>query len=1021
MRYSLGLFTFISVFLFTFSAEGLLKDGFAVADEGIVIAQKENIGKRKEEAERLYKLGIEQYKKNKFQEALKTFEKALVIYREIGDKWREVNSLNNIGQVYYHLREHYKALEYYQKVLAITKKFGDKEGEGKTLNNIAEIYFILKNDTKALEFLKQALSNFQKLSSWGRVVDRQRGTPKPARPGRMVASSTIISDSEMIDKGGIGSFSIISHNFLKNCKNYKNYLISQQCFLEKKPLIIKYINWQGIIYNKFGSVYLRQGKYKKAQEYYSQALAIFEDKGINDKIGRANIFNNIAELYRRQNKYSKALNYLDKALKVFKENKNSFGIGSTLNNIGLIYNNLGQHSQALEFYQQALKFRQKADDTTGIGTTLHNIGFVYDELGNYDKALKFYQQALKIRQKANDQEGKATTLNNIGLFYNQRQQYTASLQSLKQALIIFQELNYPLDEANTLDSLGTVYKIQGKYNQASEAYQKALTISQKFNDRTLEAFILSNIGNLLTQKKQPILAITFYKQSVNKYEQIRQGLRTLPKEQQESYTKTIAHTYRNLANLLIQQDRIIEAQQVLDLLKVQELKDYLRKVRGSGEKLVILRPEEEILKKYNQLQTSAIKLGQELTELRKTSESNRTQAQNQRITQLVNLQTELNQQFNEFSQRKDVIAFLDKLSPQTLRQTVDLADLDALRDDLKRLNAVMLYPLILEDRLELIITTPDSPPLRRTVKVKRSELNKVITEFRQALQNPISDAKTPGKKLYNWLIKPLENDLKQSKTKTIIYAPDGQLRYIPLSALHDGEQWLVENFRINNITAKSLTDFTAQPQPQPRVLAGAFVEGKYNIQVTGRNYPFNGLPYAGKEVENLTKILPKTTKLIDKAFSKEKTTVKMNEYNIVHLATHAAFVPGDASLSFILFGDGKIANLKEIGNWTLNNVDLVVLSACETGIGGKFGNGEEILGLGYQFQSRGARATIASLWQVDDGGTQILMNEFYNNLKQEKITKAEALRQAQTTLIKSQTNLKHPNYWAPFILIGNGL
>ncbi|MEM6402886.1 MAG: CHAT domain-containing protein, partial [Cyanobacteria bacterium P01_D01_bin.116] len=151
------------------------------------------------------------------------------------------------------------------------------------------------------------------------------------------------------------------------------------------------------------------------------------------------------------------------------------------------------------------------------------------------------------------------------------------------------------------------------------------------------------------------------------------------------------------------------------------------------------------------------------------------------------------------------------------------------------------------------------------------------------------------------------------------------------------------------------------------------------------------------------------------------TTVKMNEYNIVHLATHAAFVPGDASLSFILFGDGKIANLKEIGNWTLNNVDLVVLSACETGIGGKFGNGEEILGLGYQFQSRGARATIASLWQVDDVGTQVLMNEFYNNLKQQKITKAEALRQAQTTLIKSQTNLKHPNYWAPFILIGNGL
>ena len=172
----------------------------------------------------------------------------------------------------------------------------------------------------------------------------------------------------------------------------------------------------------------------------------------------------------------------------------------------------------------------------------------------------------------------------------------------------------------------------------------------------------------------------------------------------------------------------------------------------------------------------------------------------------------------------------------------------------------------------------------------------------------------------------------------------------------------------------------------------------------------------------------------------------MNEYNIVHFATHAAFVPGDASKSFILFGDGETANLKEIGNWTLNNVDLVVLSACQTGIGGKFGNGEEILGLGYQFQSRGVRATIASLWKVSDDGTQLLMNSFYNVLKQQKITKSEALRQAQIALItndysavggerggllvesggddklkRTGSKLQHPYYWAPFILIGNGL
>ena len=285
---------------------------------------------------------------------------------------------------------------------------------------------------------------------------------------------------------------------------------------------------------------------------------------------------------------------------------------------------------------------------------------------------------------------------------------------------------------NTLKNIGFVYKNLGEYKQALSYYQQALAIKKQVGDKAGEGKTLNSIGLLFKTQKQPKLAIVFYKQSVKIREQIRKQLKTLPKQQQESYTKKVAHTYRNLANLLISQDRILEAQQVLDLLKVQELNDYLTQVRGSNQKLVILKPEEEILLKYNQLQTSAIAIGQELTKLRKIKESNRTTNQQLRIAKLVKLQTELNQQFNQFSEREDVIAQLDKLSRQAQKMAVDLSDLDGLRDDLKRLNAVMLYPLILEDRLELIITTPDSPPLRRTVQVKRSELNRVITEFRQA-------------------------------------------------------------------------------------------------------------------------------------------------------------------------------------------------------------------------------------------------------------------------------------------------
>jgi len=124
---------------------------------------------------------------------------------------------------------------------------------------------------------------------------------------------------------------------------------------------------------------------------------------------------------------------------------------------------------------------------------------------------------------------------------------------------------------------------------------------------------------------------------------------------------------------------------------------------------------------------------------------------------------------------------------------------------------------------------------------------------------------------------------------------------------------------------------------------------------------------------------------------------------------------------FILFGNGDRVTLKDIENWSLSNVDLVVLSACQTGLGNQLGNGQEILGLGYQIQLTGAKASIASLWAVSDGGTQALMDSFYSVLKTGNLTKSEALRTAQLALLMGNNQFNHPYYWASFILIGNGL
>ena len=943
-----------------------------------LVAQAQTTQGRNAEALRLNREGLQLLKRGQFQEALEKFQEALVIVREIGDRKSEGTLLSNIGTVYLNLGQYAKALEFYQQALAIHQQIGNKAVEGTTLTNIGTVYLNLGQYPKALEFYEQALAIHQQI-------------------GNKAVEGTTLS--------------------------------------------------------AIGGVYLNLGQYAKALEFYQQALAIHQQ--IGNKAVEGTTLSAIGTVYLNLGQYPKALEFYQQALAIHQQIGNKASEGTTLTNIGTVYLNLGQYPKALEFYQQALAIHQQIGNKASEGTTLTNIGGVYLNQGQYAKALEFYQQALAIHQQIGNKTGEGATLTNIGGVYRSLGQYTKALEFYQQALAIHQQIGNKAGEGTTLTNRGAVYRNQGQYAKALEFYQQALAIHQQIGNKAVEGITLAHMGSLLETQKQPELAIVFYKQSVNITETIRDELQVLPIEQQQSFTETVAATYRRLADLLLKQDRVLEAQRVLDLLKVQELEDYLSNVRGNNntaQGLPNLPPEQQTWESYQAILNKAVEIGKELTQLRQLKKHNDTltPAQEQRIAQLVKAQETIRQEFNNFIKSPEVLALVTQRSPESLSQDLllQMGSFNALQDNLKNLqqNAVLLYPLILDDRIELILTTPDSPPIRRTVQVPKQQLNETIAAFRSALQDRTSDAKLPAQQLYNWLIKPLEAELKAADAETIIYAPDAQLRYIPLAALHDGEQWLVQRYRINNITAASLTELSTKPQRQMQVLAGAFATGRYSFKVGGESFDFAGLPFAGAEVENLAKTIPATTQLIDKAFTPQVTVPKMDDYTVVHLATHAAFVVGTPDDSFILFGNGDRITLRDIQNWSLKNVDLVVLSACETGLGGKLGNGEEILGLGYQMQRAGARAVVASLWTVDDGGTQALMNALYANLKKDNTTKAEALRQAQIALITGDNTalgqkrgifaverirdssspnaiarLNHPYYWAPFILIGNGL
>ena len=431
------------------------------------------------------------------------------------------------------------------------------------------------------------------------------------------------------------------------------------------------------------------------------------------------------------------------------------------------------------------------------------------------------------------------------------------------------------------------------------------------------------------------------------------------------------------------------------------------------------RLEENILKRYGLPISSSISLAKELSQLEEIPQDRRTLEQKERILKLSEAEIKLAEQFKKFI---DQIKNQLKESDLSDTKKIDnLEELTVLNRKIRDLNAAVLYPLILNDRLELLLITPGSPPLRRTVKISKENLYKRILRLRGHLANPRSnkvESQMASRDIYDVLIKPIEEDLKKSGIQTIIYSPDGALRYIPLSAMYDGQKWLIESYSVNNFDSLSNLDLKPQVNSNPRILAAALTN-PISISINNQKFNFSSLASTAFEIESIKNLNPNTSLLFDKEFTPKNISNFGGTYEILHLATHGLFNPTDPEQSFILFGNGERITLRNIDRLNLRGVDLVVLSGSETALGGITQDGLEVFGLGYQFQRAGVRAVIASLWSIDDSGTQVLMNDFYTELRQGK-SKVEALRKAQINALR-RPNTQQPYYWAPFILIGNGL
>jgi CHAT domain-containing protein len=332
--------------------------------------------------------------------------------------------------------------------------------------------------------------------------------------------------------------------------------------------------------------------------------------------------------------------------------------------------------------------------------------------------------------------------------------------------------------------------------------------------------------------------------------------------------------------------------------------------------------------------------------------------------------------------------------------------------DLDRLDSktTAVYPILLADRVELIVSFPDAGLKQFTVPVERRQIEMAVSDFRRKIQDPSSRPLRQAKMLYDWLVFPYDAALREKGINTLIFIPDGILRTIPLSALHDGHAYVAERYAIVTSPGLSLTDPHPLKRNAPRLLLSGITQS-----VQG----FSPLPSVSHELDQLQGMY-KADVLKDEKFIAGQLEIDLQQspYPIVHIASHGQF-DSNSRKTFILAYDEKIGmdrleKIMGVSNFRKEPVELLTLSACETALG----DDRAALGLAGIALKAGTRSALASLWFVDDRATTQLIVSFYRQLLKKEVSKAEALRSAQLELINN-AETEHPAFWAPFLLIGN--
>ncbi|MEB3310124.1 MAG: CHAT domain-containing tetratricopeptide repeat protein [Snowella sp.] len=805
--------------------------------------------------------------------------------------------------------------------------------------------------------------------------------------------------------------------------------------------------------NFLASAYSNLGLFSQALKGYQQLLSLSQT--LNDPQTEASTLVAIAKIETRLGNYQQALEHLNRAQGLWQKVNLKTGKVATFNELASVYWNLGDFKQANYHYNQALGLANNLGNSANIAAIYNNLGQINLELKEASKALDFYQKAIRLWDELIQKlgvnagvdiyRGKAATLNNIASVQVILGQFPEALKNYRQALIIWQTIGDRTGEASTFNNLGFVDYQQGNLDKAQNYYQQALHIRQDVGDHPKEALSRYRIAMVEQKKDNYPQAIQQMDLAIKLIENLR--TKVTNKDLRASFLASKQEYYQFYIELLMQlhqkypdQQWDAKALEISERSKARSLLDLLAESPGrisSGISPELLTQKEQLQQQLETLEEQRVKLlSNDHTEEQKNAINNNIEKRLQQYQQVI----------DQIYAKNPRYAALTKPHPLRFAQIQKLLDK----------NTVLLEYALGEKNSYLWVVTQNSLqsyPLR-----DRKTIEDAVKAFRDSFLSPQKRIRrslnqTTGNKLKK-LILP---EIKLLKNQRLLIVADGGLQYLPFAALpselntSETPKFLIENHEIVSLPSAStlgiLRKETHARKPPAKLLA-MLADPVFNINderlknivsQTEQKLPpdlersaresgvlFDRLPYTQAEAQGILSLIPANQRLQESGFAANRETAtsqQLSQYRFIHFATHGLLNSQNPQLSGIVLSlldsSGKPTNgflrLYDIFNLNLP-AELVVLSACQTGLGQEI-KGEGLIGLTRGFMYAGAARVLVSLWNVDDQATSVLMIHFYRAILKDGLSPTAALRKAQLELQKNP-NWSSPYYWAAFSLQG---